>query len=342
MKYDIQAVKAQTDLLSLIEPDTTLRKVAATEYAGPCPKCGGQDRFRVNINKGWFCRKCLNDGHIWHDEIDYIMWRDNCDFASAYNKLGGDARLSTEQRARIIAKRETQERKRQDDEQRQREQKIIALNAGNDWLEYHNNLDKLDKRHLWHERGLTDYFIDYYKVGYRPDMYYHKSRVPSLTIPIFEPYEYDKLRVMNIIHRILEPEKGDKYRPHMAGLGKPLYRCDQFGQHTIDTECLIVEGEIKAMVTYQYLSGIKELEFIQVVGISGKTTNNIVEKIRPTAHCWICLDPDATAESESLALAIGRERCKIIDLPAKIDDMLNEGSLTKDDLVALFRGARRV
>ena len=43
------------DLLSVIGSATTLKKVAATdggEYAGPCPFCGGDDRFRV-LNVHW-------------------------------------------------------------------------------------------------------------------------------------------------------------------------------------------------------------------------------------------------------------------------------------------------
>jgi DNA primase len=38
------------NLVDLIGRDTTLRKVASThggEYAGSCPWCGGDDRFRV-------------------------------------------------------------------------------------------------------------------------------------------------------------------------------------------------------------------------------------------------------------------------------------------------------
>ncbi|MCK4820420.1 toprim domain-containing protein [bacterium] len=64
------------DLLSLVRQNTTLRKVASTnggEYAGPCPNCGGKDRFRVQPNNPgggiWFCRKCT--GELWKDSIDF-------------------------------------------------------------------------------------------------------------------------------------------------------------------------------------------------------------------------------------------------------------------------------
>jgi phage/plasmid primase-like uncharacterized protein len=34
-----------------------LKKIAANEWAGPCPMCGGKDRFSVNTRKGVFnCR----------------------------------------------------------------------------------------------------------------------------------------------------------------------------------------------------------------------------------------------------------------------------------------------
>lgn len=343
MRYDIPALKAQTDLLSLIEPDATLRKVSAREYAGPCPKCGGTDRFRVNLDNGWFCRKCTStDAHLWHDEIDYIMWRDGCDFATAYNRLGGDTRLTVEQRTKIIADKDTQERKRQDDDRREHEQKLIALNAGTPWEEYHQNLDRMDKRQLWRERGLLDDWIDYYKVGYCPDMYYHGQGVPSLTIPIFEPYDYIELRAVNVVYRILDAPNGDKYRPHMSGLGKPLYRCDQFGPPEVVGDCLIVEGEIKAMVTYQHLNLVDCLASVQVVGIGGKSLKDIEPQFIHAGRVWICLDPDATGEAVRLAEVLGAGRCRIIDLPGKIDDMLVEGSLTARDLPGLLSGARRV
>ncbi|WP_182417087.1 primase-helicase zinc-binding domain-containing protein [Bartonella sp. HY038] len=34
------------------------------EYAGPCPQCGGKDRFSYNIRKDvWNCRGCSKGGH---------------------------------------------------------------------------------------------------------------------------------------------------------------------------------------------------------------------------------------------------------------------------------------
>lgn len=103
---DALALKEQTDLLSLTERLTQVKRVATTgggEYAGPCPFCGGQDRFRVQPNHGgggrWMCRNCTSGK--WQDAIDFVMRRDNCDFKTACAALagpGGDLPTTGERR----------------------------------------------------------------------------------------------------------------------------------------------------------------------------------------------------------------------------------------------------
>jgi len=85
---------SRVDLLSLIERDTRLKRVAAThggEYAGPCPFCGGDDRFRVwpehpDGRGQWWCRRCERGG----DAVDYVRVRHNLDFVAACAWLGLD------------------------------------------------------------------------------------------------------------------------------------------------------------------------------------------------------------------------------------------------------------
>jgi DNA primase len=77
-------------LLELINGYTTLRKVAAThggEYAGACPFCGGQDRFRVwpaSEKPGWWCRQCDRKG----DAIQFLRDRQGLTFREACARLG--------------------------------------------------------------------------------------------------------------------------------------------------------------------------------------------------------------------------------------------------------------
>jgi DNA primase len=91
---DTLQIKQNSDLLALIPSE--LKRVASTgggEYAGPCPFCGGRDRFRVQPHHEgggrWFCRRCSGDH--WHDVIDFLQRRDGLDFVGAVAALGGEA-----------------------------------------------------------------------------------------------------------------------------------------------------------------------------------------------------------------------------------------------------------
>lgn len=80
------------NLLDLIGTDTTLKRVANTnngEYHGPCPFCGGKDRFIVQPltceGGRWSCRQCTPR---WQDAIAYVMRRDtNGSFKEALKVL---------------------------------------------------------------------------------------------------------------------------------------------------------------------------------------------------------------------------------------------------------------
>jgi phage/plasmid primase-like uncharacterized protein len=57
------------------------------EKVGPCPVCGGTDRFGVNISKGlWNCRGCNKGG----DVIEFVRHIDSCDFLTAIETLIGE------------------------------------------------------------------------------------------------------------------------------------------------------------------------------------------------------------------------------------------------------------
>lgn len=89
---ELQQFLGPIDILDLIGSDTTLKRKANTdggEWAGPCPFCGGEDRFIVHPHhpsgKGrYWCRCCGVSG----DVIDYIRTRDGLNFEEALRKLG--------------------------------------------------------------------------------------------------------------------------------------------------------------------------------------------------------------------------------------------------------------
>jgi hypothetical protein len=66
----------------------SLKRATATERVGPCPKCGGRDRFSVNIKRQvWNCRGCATGGA---DAISLVMHVRGCNFREAVAYLTGE------------------------------------------------------------------------------------------------------------------------------------------------------------------------------------------------------------------------------------------------------------
>jgi DNA primase len=87
---DAIQINQSFDLLSLAGRDTNLSRHGGY-HVGPCPFCGGTDRFNLKHTEDgyrWYCRKC-GDG-IYHTALDYVMRREKIDFKTALVRLGGD------------------------------------------------------------------------------------------------------------------------------------------------------------------------------------------------------------------------------------------------------------
>lgn len=83
---------SRVDILEVIGADTTVKRTASTnggEHSGPCPFCGGTDRFNVwpdhPSGRGrWWCRQCGRSG----DAVDYLRKHDRLGFVKACRALG--------------------------------------------------------------------------------------------------------------------------------------------------------------------------------------------------------------------------------------------------------------
>ena len=78
------------DLLTLVGDDTHLHHLTQHEFAGPCPFCGGTDRFHLQPDLGrWFCRQCTGEPSDagWMDAIDYVQRRHGLSFREAVAHL---------------------------------------------------------------------------------------------------------------------------------------------------------------------------------------------------------------------------------------------------------------
>src|SRR5262245_50099938 len=65
----------------LAKRNVHLKPKTSTWPSGPCPHCGGSDRFWVGLRKQiWGCRGCHPRGA---DVIELVMWLDGCSFPAA-------------------------------------------------------------------------------------------------------------------------------------------------------------------------------------------------------------------------------------------------------------------
>src|SRR5689334_20393002 len=90
MSIDFAAIKANTNLVNIASQYTEIKHASGDEYYGPCPFCGGDDRFRV-FPTHFFCRENPAKGHCGRkgSAIDFIMEIKHVDAKEAANILSG-------------------------------------------------------------------------------------------------------------------------------------------------------------------------------------------------------------------------------------------------------------
>jgi hypothetical protein len=133
------------------------------DRCGPCPVCGGDDRFGANTKKQVFnCRQCGAKG----DVIALTQFLDDCDFATAIETLSGE---SAQQRE---IKHPAPERPRDDDEQNKRIAAAILKGVsplrGTPGETYLRTIRKIDTA------AIVDVLERVDAIGWNPHVYFNK------------------------------------------------------------------------------------------------------------------------------------------------------------------------
>lgn len=187
------------NILSLAERRSELRKVAAAEYAGPCPKCGGTDRFHLNDRAGWwFCRQCHPKQG---DSIEFVRWLDpGLSFAEAVQRLAGGVSIV----APVV--------------QRAPERKSDPQKQAGDWRQNAERLVADAHERLWSGgaeqaqqyllgRGLEPATWMAYGLGYRVDAPLPGTKGKQRSPAIVLPWRSKSLGVYAIRYRFLTIQK---------------------------------------------------------------------------------------------------------------------------------------
>lgn len=330
---NIEAVKQSVDLVSLVEKAGSQLKQHGNEWRGSCPLHGGNNptSFVVYDDRHWTCFSgdCGNG-----DVLDFVMKWKGITLSEAYRFLGGQDKVDPLEVARLAEERVKRATAEMEAKMVEYQALLDDLKQTQKWLQYVAQLENTPRaQQLWKMRGLPESFQSYWQLGYCPDFTVNsdngKWHTDTLTIPVFDK----GWAPLNIRHRLINPyNPKDKYRPDRPGLKAQPFLCDP----DLGFDCervLVVEGEIKSMVTYITLDSTKW----QVIGIPGKNTK-IGEKLL-YKDVFICLDPDAREEARDLARIT---RGRILDLPDKIDDMIIGGEIDKLSLQNLIRSSRKI
>lgn len=153
--------------LDLAQKRVRLKKVSSTnggEYQGPCPDCGGNDRFHVwphqNEGKGsYWCRSCEKTG----DNIQFLRDFEGLSFKEACNQLNITIPDRPGFRPSPYKKPEFEptEHTKPADLWQERAEKLVA------WA--HENLIKNNTTLEWLEkRGITEEMARRYRLGWNP------------------------------------------------------------------------------------------------------------------------------------------------------------------------------
>ena len=274
-----------------------LKHASGDEFVGPCPFCkGGEDRFHVWEAAGnYWCRQCGAKGFIDSEH---------------------DHRLTEVERRLLMLE---SEQRRQRIKQAEHEKRLSALEKMHrcrDHLTYHELMDQ-DDRAYWHSQGMTDATIDKYLLGVCYSCPTDAQHRPSYTIPVINGG-----KLVNIRHR-LRTSDGDRYRPHMAGLGNTLFMADNVYKEDT-SQVLILEGEKKALCVSQY--------GYDPVGIMGKAgfQRPWAKRFARFDEVVIMLDPDAERKAFEMATWF-ETRARVARLPVKADDFftIHHGSASQ-------------
>jgi hypothetical protein len=289
-------------------PHLRFKRKTINEASSSCPFCHqGTDRFLLFADGGWWCRVC--DAKGWVDDND-----------STYSKMTPE-----ERRLRLIEA----EQRRARNEREQQARRLSALeqmHSCTDHLRYHHDIP-LDKMEYWLDEGMTVDTIAAYQLGWCSRCPTDREGRSSYTIPV-----YDRAgNLVNIRHRLENANAGDKYRPHIAGLGAQLFNARMTFQQ--GERIIVCEGEKKSIILAQHNYAN--------VGIMGQRSfkREWVEWIKPFKQRFVVLDPDAAGSARKLARIIDG---RVVSLPVKADDLFVRYGGTSDDFDAFLRTARRI
>lgn len=301
-----------------------VQQESRTTWTSSCPLCGGDvhpdgapsDRFVmfVDDHPTGTCRKC--GSVVYPDQFGDGTYQ----------------RPSPEE----LEQRRQKERARQQRIKATAEAAIRHLEDDQLWARFYDDL-RADGRAYWEQRGVPRAWQDLWQLGMRRDW-----RLPGVdgnwyaldaaSIPLRDA----NAKVLNLKYRLVNPPDAVKgrYRYHVKDVPGAPFICNPY--KGVEGDVLVVEGEIKAMVTFATLDDADK----QALGMPGLTPGPAtVEALKDAERITLVTDPGSREQTWALVKSLGRERCRVLIPPAKIDDAIIASHMNKRELGRLLANA---
>ena len=287
MNVDLVSLKERFDCRVVASRYTTLHKASTRTMHGPCPKCGGTDRFFVSQGV-WGCNQCGATG----DVISLIQLTEGLDFMGAVEFLNGGAVTErTPMRPSAITERSFSDT---EDEARAR------FMAHGPVL-----LDSMQRRLMEEGTPGGDYLMGRglhldtwaaYGLGYTDDA---SGRGPAVAMPWLRGGKLTGIR-----YRLLQPTGTQKIvsetGSRMAGVLFGMQALTMWTKHdngldlAADRTMVIVEGEINAMSVWQVANGAR-VDVLSLGSESAKLTPAAQDYARRFRACFVWMDKQERA-----------------------------------------------
>ena len=324
-----EAVKQAIDLVEFAQRYTQLRQISRQgEFAGPCPRCGGEDRFHVKGDR-FFCRQCFPRGG---DVIDLVQLLHGVDFREACRRLGADAPTAEGRRIAMSPIRPVSERSAPETDATFQQSAQRTLQATARRLA---SVQGREGQAYLAERGFKAETWRAYRLGYGQAFHPARKRnEPAIFIPWLSA---DGGAIYALRHRFIAPDIGKHERYTLKSGSAPTL----FGLHLLQPRdhLVIVEGEFNCIALHQ--CGVQALS---VGSQSGSRRAEVLDLLMPALsgsrhiHLWFDQPEFGLQLLEQLAKLgpFRKEDLHIVESPQDANELLQR------DVLLGFAAARNL
>jgi hypothetical protein len=280
------------DLRGMARRYVELRPCAGQrELQGPCPKCGGEDRFHVTAD--WFFCRSGTCHPKRGDAIEFVQWMEpGVSFTEAVERLLGGA-VATAQPARTATRHH--EVKKQPDDWKERAERHVAAAQRRLW-----EPEGKPGREYLESRGLDEHIWQTFGLGFDPAHQYGEDgpKLPAIVMP----WRSHRAGLFAIRYRFLPNEYGAR----VASRTGSDFSGKLYGGHALPVESfesipdgrtpverlytlLIIEGELNAMSCYQ-VGHETRMDVLSMGHESTRITDSVVEFAKRYGTVLVWLD----------------------------------------------------